>query len=209
MTTTQQPTAIDPAREPPPREASVSRIFTEHRDAIRRFLLSMTGDPAEAEDLTQETLLRAHTKLTTLDDESKLVPWLYRIATNIARDRFRQPSWRHRPEPLDSEEGAASALPILDSAPRLDKVMEQREMSDCVRQYVENLADSYRTVILLHDVQGLTNPEIANLLGVSVDAVKIRLHRARAKLRAALAGGCSFSRDDRGVSVCEPRSEDG
>ena len=87
-----------------------------------------------------------------------------------------------------------------------DKVMEQREMSDCVRGYLEGLPDAYRTVILLHDVQGLTNPEIAELLGVSLDAVKIRLHRARAKLRSALDQGCRLSHDERGVRICEPRS---
>lgn len=187
-------------------EDEVARIFSEHRDALHRFMLSMTRDAAEAEDLTQETLLRAHTRLGTLEDESKVVPWLYRIATNIARDRFRQPSWRHHPAPLEPED-PGSALPVVDTAPRLDKVMEQREMSECVRRYLEDLDDSYRTVILLHDVEGLTNPEMAELLGVSVDAVKIRLHRARTKLRAALAAGCSFSQDDRGVVVCEPRSE--
>ena len=82
----------------------------------------------------------------------------------------------------------------------------QREMSDCVRGYLEDLPDAYRTVILLHDVQGLTNREMADGLGVTLDAVKIRLHRARTRLRAALAAGCSFSQDERGVSVCEPRS---
>lgn len=186
-------------------EDEAARIFSEHRDAIHRFLLSMTRDAAEAEDLTQETLLRAHTKLATLEDASKVIPWLYRIATNLARDRFRQPSWRERPAPLEPDD-SGPALPVVDNAPRLDKVMEQREMSDCVRRYLEDLADPYRTVILLHDIQGLTNPEMAELLGISVDAVKIRLHRARSRLRAALAAGCSFSQDERGVFVCEPRS---
>lgn len=185
-------------------EDEASRIFSEHRGAIHRFMVSMTRDAAEAEDLTQETLLRAHTRLATLEDESKLIPWLYRIATNVARDRFRQPSWRHRPAPLEPED-SGPALHVLDTAPRLDKVMEQREMSECVRRYLEDLDDSYRTVILLHDVEGLTNPEMAELLGISVDAVKIRLHRARTRLREALAAGCSFSQDERGVTVCEPR----
>lgn len=62
-------------------------------------------------------------------------------------------------------------------------------MSDCVRRYLEDLADPYRTVILLHDVEGLTNPEMAELLGVSVDAVKIRLHRARSAAAAATRFG--------------------
>lgn len=187
-------------------EDEATRLLGDHREAIFRFLLGMAGDPAEAEDLTQETLLRAHTRLASLEDETKLVPWLYRIATNIARDRFRQASWRRRQEPLELE-GSESGLAVVDAGPRLDKVMEQREMSDCVRGYLEGLSDAYRTVILLHDLQGLTNPEIAAFLGVSVDAVKIRLHRARSKLRAALGEGCSFSRDERGVTVCEPRSE--
>ena len=63
-------------------------------------------------------------------------------------------------------------------------------------------------MILLHDVEGLTNPEIAELLGASVPAVKIRLHRARNRLRDALAGACSFSTDERGVLVCDPKSDD-
>ena len=188
----------------PEREAS--RLLGDHRDAIFRFLLGMVRDPAEAEDLTQETLLRAHSRLASLEDEAKFLPWLYRIAGNLARDRFRQPSWRQRQE-APALEAFEEALPLVDAGPRLDKVMEQREMSDCVRGYLERLSDAYRTVILLHDVQGLTDPEIAELLGVSVGAVKIRLHRARDKLREALDQGCSFSRDERGVKVCEPRSE--
>ncbi len=191
----------------PPAAPSAQAVLVDHRQAIFRFLLGMARDPAEAEDLTQETLLRAHTRLASLEDETKLVPWLYRIATNIARDRFRQASWRQLQEPVELE-GSEPALPVLDSGPRLDKVMEQREMSDCVRSYLEGLPEAYRTVILLHDVQGLTNPEIAELLGASVDAVKIRLHRARGRLRAALDQGCSLSRDERGVTVCEPRSGD-
>lgn len=186
-------------------EAAANRIFSEHRTAIHRFLLSMTRNSAEAEDLTQETMLRAHTRLATLDDASKLVPWLYRIATNLARDRFRQPSWRHHPASLETED-SEWGLPVVDTAPRLDQVMEQREMSDCVRRYLEDLADPYRDAILLHDIQGLTNLEMAELLGITVDAAKIRLHRARAKLRAALAAGCSFEQDERGVQICRPRS---
>lgn len=187
----------------PTTSVDANRLLADHREAIYRFLLSMTRDPAEAEDLTQETLIRAHNKMASLQDEAKFVPWLYRIATNIARDRFRQGSWKNPGESLEEAE-SSSALHLLDSGPRLDAAMEQREMSDCVRKYLEGLSDDYRTVILLHDVQGLTNPEISELLGASLDAVKIRLHRARVKLRVALTEGCSFSSDDRGVTVCEP-----
>lgn len=94
---------------------------------------------------------------------------------------------------------------MRDDSPRLDKLMEQREMSSCVQEYIEDLSDSYRAVSLLHDLQGLANPEIAEMLGLSLATVKIRLHRARSRLRAALGEGCSFSKDERGVKVCEPK----
>jgi len=86
--------------------------------------------------------------------------------------------------------------------------MEQKEMSSCVQGYLAELSDPFRAVILLHDAEGLTNPEIAAMLGVSLPTVKIRLHRARAKLRDALGRACSFSTDERGVFVCDPKPDD-
>ena len=187
----------------------LSESLTEHREAIVRYIRGIVRDEAEAEDLTQETLLRAYNKLSTLEDPTRLVPWLYRIATNVTHDRFRQAAYRHRPLSLEEDSGAegeTARLKIVpDDSPRLDKLMEQREMSSCVKDYIEDLSDSYRAVILLHDVQGLTNPEIAEMLGVSLATVKIRLHRARSRLRVALGEGCSFSHDERGVQVCEPK----
>ncbi|MFQ5350566.1 MAG: RNA polymerase sigma factor, partial [Thermoanaerobaculia bacterium] len=153
-------------------------------------------------EITQETFLRAHRKLSSLEDPAKLSPWLYRIATNLSYDWLRRSS---RQPHLDSlSEPAAVAAEPDDRGPRLDQLIEQREMGSCVREYVESLPDSYRAVILLHDLEGLTNPEIAELLGISLATAKIRLHRARRRLREALGQGCSFSRDERDVLVCEP-----
>ncbi len=87
----------------------------------------------------------------------------------------------------------------------LDQVIERAEMSECVQSFLDDLPGAYRTVILLHDLEGLTNPEIARGLGVPREAVKIRLHRARRRLRAALQGTCDFADDELGVFVCERR----
>jgi RNA polymerase sigma-70 factor, ECF subfamily len=79
-----------------------------------------------------------------------------------------------------------------------------RRLGACVREYVNQLPDGYRAVILLHDEYGLTDREIAQSLGLSLAAAKMRIHRGRARLRAALEAGCEFETDDRGVLVCDP-----
>jgi RNA polymerase sigma-70 factor (ECF subfamily) len=186
--------------------------LTRHRESLLRYTRSIVRDTAVAEDLTQEVFARACDKHADLEDPARLEPWLYRIATNLCRDRFRSASFRHRPASLDTVRGVGDA-PVpgpepADEGPRLDKVLEQREMSSCVQAYLAGLPDTYRAAILLHDAEGMTNPEIASMLGISLATVKIRIHRARQKLREALREACSFSTDERGVLVCDPKSTD-
>lgn len=184
--------------------------LTVYRAPIVRYIRGMVRDPATAEDLAQETLLRAHQKLATLEDPRKLVPWLYRIATNLSHDRFRGTLQRERAASRDlAARGTREAHPVetaVDPSPRLDTVLGQQEMSACVQEYLTGMPDAYRAVMLLHDVEGLTNPEIAAMLGVSLATVKIRLHRARERLRAALAAACAFSTDERGVLACDRKA---
>lgn len=189
---------------PDTREADLLDLYQQYSGPIRRYVTSLVRSSEEAEEITQETFLRAHQKLSSLEDPRKVSPWLYRIATNVSYDRLRRSARAPRLEAL-GEQGPLGAEPA-DDAPSLDQLMEQREMSSCVQEFLEDLPDSYRGVILLHDLQGLTNPEIAGLLGVSLATVKIRLHRARVKLREALGGGCDLSRDERGVLVCERKN---
>ncbi len=188
-------------------ELTSEAIFKRYRDRIYRYILSMVHDPAEAEDLTQETFLRAHRKLKSLQDQNAVVSWLYRIATHICYDRFRQSSYRNVPQPLDTtsdDEDSETQWSDPDES-RLEQVIEQAEMTDCVQEYIAELSDNYRTAIILHDIHRLTNPEIARMLNISLGAVKIRLHRARQRLKTALEAGCDFNRDERDVLVCEPK----
>lgn len=185
---------------------SSEALFEQHRDRIYRYIRRLTRDPAEAEDLTQETFLRAHRRLTSLQDAAAAHVWLYRIATHVCYDRFRRASLQPPPESLDAPAPGESDQPDAElKAPRLDQLVEQAEMSACVQGFLEKLSDDYRLAILLHDIHGLTNAEIARMTGCSLDTIKIRLHRARRKLKAALAGACEFSSDKRGVLVCQPK----
>lgn len=180
----------------------MAELFASQRGRIRSYILGMVHDPDEADDLTQEVFLQAHRRLGTLRDPDAAVSWLYRVATNACYDRFRQRSRRPRTTPLDDDR--PDPPPSPDGEPSLGRVLEQGEMSACVRRYLDDLPDGYRTVVLLHDVEGRTSRDIADMLGVSVDTAKIRLHRARRKLQAALAAGCDLGRDEEGVLVCEP-----
>jgi RNA polymerase sigma-70 factor (ECF subfamily) len=188
-------------------------VFKENRERIHRYILRMVRDPTEAEDLTQETFVRAHRSLGSVRDEASLTAWLYRIATHVCYDRFRQSSYRNAPESLDARHAnrpdALEERTADPDSPKLDEVVERKEMSACVQEYIVELSDDFRMAILLHDLHGLSNPEIAQMLGCSLEMVKIRVHRARRKLEAALAAGCDFSHDERGVFVCErkPQSE--
>lgn len=189
-------------------ELDFASIFSEYREKIHRYVLGLLRDSAEADDILQETFVRARAKLSTLEEQSKLSPWLYRIATNLCYDRFRHVTSRPQQQPFEQGSESDPSLQILDQeTPRLDKVFEQKEMGTCVQAYIDELTDGYRAVILLHDLEGLTNPEIAEMLGCSLATAKIRLHRARTKLRAALADACRFSQDERGVTVCERKPD--
>jgi RNA polymerase sigma-70 factor (ECF subfamily) len=182
--------------------APLSPEILKYSESLLSHIRSIVREPAEADDALQETLVRAHQTVEQLRDESALGTWLFRIATHIALDHLRQRSRRPKVDEHELEEIQEDD----DSAPTLQNLVEQREMSACVQRYLLELPPDYRTVILLHDLEGLTAAEIAEVLEISLANAKVRLHRARERLREALLGGCKFSCDCRGVIVCEPKT---
>ncbi len=184
-------------------EASVAPLFfSGDYTRIYRYILSMVRDIKEAEDLTQETFIRAVRSQDSLHDQAALSAWLYQIATHVTLDRLRQYARNNLKESDTDLEDMEVAEPC---APTLQKIAEQDEMSTCVQDYLNRLPDHYRAVILLHDVHELTATEISHLLDESLATIKIRLHRARLKLRAALRSGCDFSLDEDYVLNCEAK----
>ena len=176
------------------------------RSQVQRHILAMVRDQAEAEELTQETYARALARIGQLRDPQAALAWLYRIATTVSLDRLR----KRRPPTVALDEVALSGDDSKEAAdgerqPSLLDALEQSEMSECVQGYLAQLPDDYRIAILLHDAHGLSNPEIAELLGCSLATAKIRVHRARARLRETLDAACTFEIDERGVLVCDPQ----
>lgn len=182
-------------------------VFHQYQQPIYKYLLRMTQNPVEAEDLTQETFIRVHRSLPTFLGEASLGTWLYRIATNVSFDHFRRTSTRQAKVSLSFEETDLDRKWVMaetTSSPE-QLAADQSEMSACVEKFIDRLPPPYRAVLVLHDLQGLKNREIAEVLECSLSTVKIRLYRGRTKLRAALNAGCDFAHDERNVFVCEPK----
>lgn len=179
-----------------------SALFATYHDRIYRYVLSLVHNPAEAEDLTQDTFLRAYAHRDSLRDPNAVRGWLYRIATRVCLDRLRR---RGAQIGLDGEEGGQGADSLPSESPSALEIAEREETGACVQRCLDFLSDSYRAVLLLHEAHSLTAPEIAELLGENVGTVKIRLHRARRKLEEIMQIGCAVSESKNGVPCCEPK----
>ena len=185
-------------------------VFSHFEKPIRDYVLRMIREKSAADDLAQEVFLKVHNNLASFQDKSKLSTWIYKIATNVCLDYFRSASYKkgERTQPLESEGSREdSQANEYQRNVSVEEHVIKEEMGDCVREYVDGLPEDYRTVIILHDLQGLKNREIAEILSCSLDTVKIRLHRARKKLKAILESNCDFDRDDSNVLGCDRKAE--
>ena len=158
-------------------------IHADFRSKIQRYLMRLVG-ASDAEDLTQEVMVKINRALPTFRGESKLSTWIYRIATNAAMDRLRQPLGK----PI--VEQALPESTIDADALSLEEQVCHKERFDCYRDLIGDLPPNYRSVVALRELEELTANEIADILGLSVDVVKIRLHRGRTKLVDALRNHC-------------------
>ena len=174
-------------------------VARELSSPLERYLERLTGDHATAEDLLQETLVKIARALPQFEDRSSIKTWAFSIATRTATDHFRRPETKARI--VEFDEGPE--LPVLDSEIEGRLVVE--EMSSCVRGVIDGLPEDYRTALVLHDLEGLTAAQVAEVAGCSLATAKIRIHRARRRLRQALENECNFYRDDDNVFRCDRR----
>ena len=187
-------------------DVSVELTYARFHPAIRRHLAKLVGE-TDADDLAQEVFVRALGSLASLRNAESLRAWLYRVATNAALDRLRQRARARIVGPPIDEDGAPEEgrLPTGATPATVESEMIRGEMSACIRAVVERLPVIQRFVLTMSEIEGHSDAEIAALTGVSVGCVKIRLHRARARLREELGQRCRLSKDRRNQVACEPR----
>jgi RNA polymerase sigma-70 factor, ECF subfamily len=180
-------------------------IYREFQPKIHRYLCRLTNQ-TDATDLTQEVFLKVSQALDTFRGESSLATWIYRIATNAAYDHARSAPLKQRRLEILFDDADPVFDPPGPDLPGTDKVIILKEMNECIRGIVNQLPQDFRTVLLLSEFDEFSNPEIAGILGISVETVKIRLHRARALLRKALECQCNLYHDERNELMCHPKT---
>ena len=155
-------------------------LFKLYNGRVYSVCLRMTGNTAEAEDLSQEVFVQVFRKLETFRGESAFTTWLHRLTVNHVLMYFRKTRRRreHLTEDGEMPELAIKGRNVLTSMPLLDRL--------ALDEAIVQLSPGYRAVFLLHDVEGLQHTEIAHILGCSVGTSKSQLHKARLKMRCLL-----------------------
>lgn len=158
-------------------------LYDMHKRRVYSLCLRMTANVAQAEDLTQEAFLQLFRKIGTFRGESAFSTWLHRMAVNVVLMHLRRKSLPVVPleDTLESEEDTTRkepGAPDLKLSGTVDRLQLQRAVDD--------LPAGYRTIFVLHDVEGYEHNEIAGIVGCSVGNSKSQLHKARLKLREAL-----------------------
>lgn len=170
-----------------PARQSFELLLRTHKHRIYNYVCRLTNDSPDAEDITQEVFVRAYQAMEAFRHDSAVETWLYRIATNLVIDRFRRkkrgPAWLS----LDAEDGdQAMEFPNQD---RLGDPAARLELEDLqlqVQRAIQSLPPRFRAVVLLHDMEGLPQQEVAAVVGCPVGTVKSRLFHARSLLRRKL-----------------------
>ena len=168
-----------------------------YRDRLRRFILRRVKDPAETDDILQEVLIRMHKGIGAVRDEDRIEAWAYQITRNAIIDRHR--SLAGRPESVDIDEA-------LDVPEELDSEAAHKEAAECMLPMIEMLPELYRDAVRMSEIDGITQREVAELLGISLSGAKSRVQRGREKLREMFLECCSIERGICGtVTAMTPR----
>jgi RNA polymerase sigma-70 factor (ECF subfamily) len=168
--------------------AEFARFVEAYSGVIYRLAIKMLGNPQDAEDVLQETFIKAFRHISGFDGRSKLSTWLYRIATNEALMllRRRKHHFLSIDEPIESTEEEQEPLQIVDWCCLPEDELMSAEARKYLDQAIEELPTSLRVVFLLREIEGLSTQETAEVLNLSETAVKTRLSRARMRLREQL-----------------------
>lgn len=180
---------------------ALEALLARHQDRVYRFGMKMCRDPEDARDVVQETLLAMARSIGDFRGSSSLSTWLYGIARSYCIKKRRKSKFApEREESLDAPGSGVGDVEAPGVGP--EAAAEQRQIAVAIDEALGSLDPGQREVVLLRDVEGLEASEVAEVLGLSVAAVKSRLHRARLRLRAALAPALGVVAEEAPAAGC-------
>jgi RNA polymerase sigma-70 factor (ECF subfamily) len=189
----------------------IAQIYVAYHGKVLAYAAKLLGRD-EADDIAQEVFVKIGRSLGTLSDPSKLTSWIYAITLNAVRDAARKRSScpdrpSRRPDSLSADGERDSPMARIPDAgtPTPEEAAIRNEMVACYLDYVNQLPRNYQEVYVLSEFEHLSNDEIARRLSLSLGAVKIRLHRARARLHEELRRNCRCYYNARGELMGEPK----
>lgn len=184
-------------------------LYDANHERVHRLLGRIVG-PRDAEDLTQIVFAKAARALPQFRGEARASTWLHRIAVHTAADWLHSRAAGeakltvHLPEVPDGETSQARAnVAVLDHPSSPEQRLVRKDMRDCIRGEIARLPEGARDVLILGELGGLTDAEVAQTLGISRANAKVRVHRARALLKKAIAARCDFYRSE---LSCAPKA---
>jgi len=166
---------------------AIEALLERHQAQVYRFGMKMCRDPEDAKDVLQDTLLSMARGVRDFRGASSISTWLYTIARSFCIKKRRRSKFAPEEERSLDTEMIAEGRQLADPAQSPDEALAGKQVEHALEQAIRSLEPMYREVLLLRDLEGLTAPEVAEVLGVSVQAVKSRLHRARLSVRAQVA----------------------
>jgi RNA polymerase sigma-70 factor (ECF subfamily) len=178
----------DMARLNAGQDAALNAIMERHGERLFHYLLRQLDNETDAAEIAQEAFVRVYLNRARFQPSQKFSTWLYTIATNLVRDRFR---WRQRHPQVsldaEGEESTAVKDALPDGSASPSEQTETKEHTQAVRGAIQALPEDLRTAVVLFEYEGLPQAQIATVMNCTVKAVETRLYRARAHLRRRLA----------------------
>ena len=171
---------------------AMEQLVETYADRVYRLTFRITGSKEDAEEATQDALWTAGQKIGTFKGDSAFGSWLYRIAANAAYMKLRARKAKAREIAMEDvlpalDDGGLHFEPMDDWSPRVEEQALNGELREILDTAIAELPPEYRTALVLHDVEGMPNPDVAAALGISLPAVKSRIHRSRLYLRKRLS----------------------
>lgn len=163
---------------------TTEEVWTAFRYRLYTYIRARARSPEDADDILQDVFVKVHRRICTLEDEAHLASWLYRVTHNTIIDHYR----KKRPEPTLDDPPAA----IEDDLP-----IAEQKLAPFLRELIDGLPTTYRDALTLTELEGLTQTEMGQRLGLSVSGAKSRVQRGRAMVRQQLLECCHVELDRR------------